>query len=708
MGRAPVVAGSVLFLGGGVWTYLLLPEPFGTRFWSAVALTVLGLVILLGGVAARLIRARRRWVRPLASLPLLGAVALVLLTAAIAVDARVLVFRGPPPRPTAEEWQEDLDYLAERMVAVHPNLDGMVPRARFDSVVAATRAAIPTATEEARLMALFRVVALPNDAHTLPSIFLPAFDLHLLPLQAYAFDDGPYVVRAGRAYRDAVGSRVIAVAGVPIGQLYDAFAPYISAENEYGRLDRWTGFPFADWLAAQGLGGTDRAVVTLERPDGTRYDLTVRTIGLLPFGYWTYAHRVAPTSSPAVSNDRRVAFWYEYDASTESLYFDFNQSRFEWGGDSLGTVLASIGEFLDTHPCERFIVDLRNNGGGDLAAAVAVADFIAGDERLDRRGHLFVLIGRRTFSAGAVGAALLRNTTSAILLGEPTGQGPVFYAGPEIVTLPNSGLPIAISTRQTVGTLSDPPGDRVEPDVAVAYMHDDYFAGRDPVREAALRYEAPSLATAEVDSAALAGYAGRYRYSTHQVAEITLDGARLRLRVDDFLPVSVARLRTTLYPTSENTFVAGVPGLRVTFAARGTVVSAMVLQWDEAERMAVRLPDGHRYPLELLREGAIVEGAAAILRDSSYYASAVPGFEANINGLGYRYLREGRADDAITVFRLNVALFPASANTYDSLGEGYLVLGDTAQALASYRQALALAPDSRNARDVLARLESAP
>jgi tetratricopeptide (TPR) repeat protein len=239
-------------------------------------------------------------------------------------------------------------------------------------------------------------------------------------------------------------------------------------------------------------------------------------------------------------------------------------------------------------------------------------------------------------------------------------------------------------------------------------MHDDYFAGRDPVREAALRYEAPSLATAEVDSAVLAGYAGRYRYSTHQVAEITLDGARLRLRVDDFLPVSVARLRTTLYPTSENTFVAGVPGLRVTFAARGTVVSAMVLQWDEAERMAVRLPDGHRYPVELLREGAIVEGAAAILRDSSYYASAVPGFEANINGLGYRYLREGRADDAITVFRLNVALFPASANTYDSLGEGYLVRGDTAQAIASYRQALALAPDSRNARDVLARLESAP
>jgi hypothetical protein len=509
--RVLALLGLTACFVGGVLTYLLLPEPFGLLFSSSLVLAVIGLVALLGAAGLRLVRSRRRWTRSLALLPLLSAMAVVAAAAAVASDVRVLVFRGLPPHPTAAQWQEDLDYLADRMVALHPNLYGMVSQQRFDSVVAATRAAIPTQTAEATLMALFRVVALPNDAHTFPFLFIPAFDLHPFPLQAYTFDDGPYVVRAGRDYRETIGSRVIAVSGVPIAELYEGFAPYISAENEVGRLDRWTGLPLTEWLAARGLGGTNGAVVTLERPDGTRYDAAVRPVGLLPFGYWAYARQVARTSSPAVSGDRREAFWFEYDEPTESLYFDFNQSLPVWNGDSLRTVLAELDAFLDAHPCDRFIVDLRNNGGGDLGPARDVATFIAGDDRIDRRGRLFVLIGRRTFSAGAVAAALLRNTTTAVLLGEPTGQGSVFYAGPTIVTLPHSRLPIAISTRQTVGTLADEPGDRVAPDVPVPYTHEDFFAGRDPVREAALAHEAPSLATTHLDARTLTALTGRYR-----------------------------------------------------------------------------------------------------------------------------------------------------------------------------------------------------
>jgi hypothetical protein len=701
--RVLALLGLTACFVGGVLTYLLLPEPFGLLFSSSLVLAVIGLVALLGAAGLRLVRSRRRWTRSLALLPLLSAMAVVAAAAAVASDVRVLVFRGLPPHPTAAQWQEDLDYLADRMVALHPNLYGMVSQQRFDSVVAATRAAIPTQTAEATLMALFRVVALPNDAHTFPFLFIPAFDLHPFPLQAYTFDDGPYVVRAGRDYRETIGSRVIAVSGVPIAELYEGFAPYISAENEVGRLDRWTGLPLTEWLAARGLGGTNGAVVTLERPDGTRYDAAVRPVGLLPFGYWAYARQVARTSSPAVSGDRREAFWFEYDEPTESLYFDFNQSLPVWNGDSLRTVLAELDAFLDAHPCDRFIVDLRNNGGGDLGPARDVATFIAGDDRIDRRGRLFVLIGRRTFSAGAVAAALLRNTTTAVLLGEPTGQGSVFYAGPTIVTLPHSRLPIAISTRQTVGTLADEPGDRVAPDVPVPYTHEDFFAGRDPVREAALAHEAPSLATTHLDARTLTALTGRYRYSTHQLAKVTRDGDQLQLEIDDFIPTSLARLRAALYPTSGTTFVAGVPGIRVAFPL-GTGAADMVFEWDDARRVVPRLPDEYQYPLELLLHGAIVDGVAAVLRDSAYYATAVPGFEAGINQLGYRYLRDGATENAIAVFQLNVALFPESANAYDSLGEGYLVRGDTALAITHYRRAVALEPDSRNAREVLARL----
>jgi hypothetical protein len=704
MTRLLTVLGVVMFALGSLLTFFLVPEPFGRAFVASLSLAVLGALLVLATAGLRLLRARRMWIRVSAVVPLSLAVLLTLVTAAVTIDVRTLFFRGLPPNPSAAEWQEDLDYLAAQMAARHPALFSLVPQERFDSVVAATRAAIPTLTEEQILMALFRVVALPNDAHTYPFIFDPVFDLHVFPMQAYWFDDGLYVVRAGRDYRRSVGSRVVAVAGVGIDDVYQGFRPFIAAENEYGRLDRWSGLPFAEWLVAEGLSTSSRAIVTLEHPDRGAYDITVRPVPLAAFGYWTYLRRVENTSSPAVSNDRRKAFRFEYDDDDRALYFDFNQSWSEWGGDTLATVLAELDAFLDTHPCDRFILDLRNNGGGDLRPALDVVRFISGDERIDQRGRLFVLIGRRTFSAGAVTASLMQETTSAILMGEPTGQGPVFFAGPAFITLPHSRLPVAISTRRTVSTLSEHPGDRIAPDVTVGYNHDDFFAGRDPLRAAALAYDASPIATGTPDIATLRRYIGRYGYSPHQVAELTLEGERLVLSVHDYIPSSSAWLRTMLHQTANAQFATEIPGLRVSFDRSAAGAAGARIEWDGMQREAPRLAENYRFPLELLQSGAIDDAVESLLANRAYYATAVPGLEAYVNRLGYDCLGDGRSEEAITLFQLNVALFPESSNTYDSLGEGYLERGDTALAVTNYRRSLDLNPGNDNARGMLRRM----
>ena len=701
MTRLIVVLGLAASAVGAALTAFLITEPFGRAFSLSLWLCVLGLLAALIAVGVRLLHARRPWIRVMASAPLLLTAVVVLTTAVVAVDPRCLFFRGLPPDPSAAEWQEDLEYLADQMVALHPNLFSLVSPERFDSAVAATRAKIPTLSDHQILMELFRVVALPNDAHTYPFIFYPVYDLHFFPIQAYWFDDGPYVVRAGRDYRQTIGSRIVGVSGVPIEELYGRFGPYMSAENEFGRLERWSGLPIAEWLKADGLSQDGRAVVNLERPGGERYDVRVKPIGLAPFGYWTYVRQVERTSSPAVSNDRREGFWFEYDPDTRALYFEFNTPQREWNGDTLTAVLAELDAFLDEHPCDRFIVDLRNNGGGDLVPAIDVADFIAGDERIDRRGRIFVLIGRRTFSAGVSTASMLRNSTNAIFIGEPTGQGPVYFAGPDIVTLPHSRLPVAVSTRQTVSTPLEPPPDRIAPDLYVGYTHDDFVAGRDPLRAAAMAYEAPPIREVRLPVSAFVHHAGRYRYSPHQAAEVTLTEGRLHLAIDDFMSMSTARLRTPLFARSVNIFATAIPGLRISFAERSRGAMNLIVEWEEGQRAIPRLSTNYKFPLELLGEGMIDSGVVAVLADSAHYASAVPGFETEINRLGYRYLRDGHSSDAIAVFQLNVALFPTSANTYDSLGEGYMVHGDTALAIANYRRSLALEPGNDNARRML-------
>jgi CubicO group peptidase (beta-lactamase class C family) len=78
--------------------------------------------------------------------------------------------------------------------------------------------------------------------------------------------------------------------------------------------------------------------------------------------------------------------------------------------------------------------------------------------------------------------------------------------------------------------------------------------------------------------------------------------------------------------------------------------------------------------------------------------------ERALNNRGYGLLAEDKITEAIDVFRLNVYLYPESANTYDSLGEGYMVAGDVALAIENYEKSLALYPNNMNAVEKLKQL----
>ncbi len=83
------------------------------------------------------------------------------------------------------------------------------------------------------------------------------------------------------------------------------------------------------------------------------------------------------------------------------------------------------------------------------------------------------------------------------------------------------------------------------------------------------------------------------------------------------------------------------------------------------------------------------------LRNGNYYWSGV------LNDLGYELLGAGKIDEAVRLFELNVAEYPADPNTYDSLAEGYMKRGDNELAIQYYRRSLALAPGNTNAVSML-------
>jgi CubicO group peptidase (beta-lactamase class C family) len=78
--------------------------------------------------------------------------------------------------------------------------------------------------------------------------------------------------------------------------------------------------------------------------------------------------------------------------------------------------------------------------------------------------------------------------------------------------------------------------------------------------------------------------------------------------------------------------------------------------------------------------------------------------EMELNRVGYQLLQSKKAADAIEIFKLNVEMFPQSANVYDSLGEAYMTHGDKELSIANYKKSLELDPKNTNATARLASL----
>jgi hypothetical protein len=134
----------------------------------------------------------------------------------------------------------------------------------------------------------------------------------------------------------------------------------------------------------------------------------------------------------------------------------------------------------------RIVVDIRQNGGGDNTTHGPLLAAL-GSPAVNRRGRLYVLIGRATFSAAGNFAAELERETGAVFVGEATGGGVDQYGDATTFSLPTLGWNVYVAR---VYTKRGRPNERrlaIEPDVRVALSSADFLAGRDPVLEAALR-----------------------------------------------------------------------------------------------------------------------------------------------------------------------------------------------------------------------------
>jgi len=481
-----------------------------------------------------------------------------------------LAAQGEAP-PGVAGWRADLQVLAKELPARHPAPFRVITAAEWDSAVASLEDRLPTLDQDQTLVSFFQLVALLADAHTTVQPD-PARPLHYYPVELYSFEDGLFVRRADSAHAALVGTRVLRFGNTTPDEALRRVATIIPHENDWW-VRAWGPF----WLTAvevvHGLGlasDPSRLTLTVER-DGKQETVALAPAGAMAHGdggavdmsHWV-SMRAAPP--PLFDQQRDRLFWWTWLPDVRTLYVSLRgvvpapnsaTNRSQWN---------QVFALADSLRPARTVLDIRENLGGNGGLNRYPVQQILRRPWLDQPDRLFVIIGRRTFSAGQQFANLLEAWTQATFVGEPTGQQPSQYGDHRPLVLPNSHLTVQIST---VFHQAPDEFDRrafVPPAVFTPLTADAYRRGEDPAMAAVLAWTAgPEVADAFASAVARGDSAGAEqllrsaqgatanRYRSLE-AEINALGYRLLGAGSVTQAVTVLRINTRVYPNSANAF----------------------------------------------------------------------------------------------------------------------------------------------------------
>jgi hypothetical protein len=405
---------------------------------------------------------------------------------------------GGSPSPVASEateaaarirgWSDDIDLLVETREKVHPDPWRGIARADWIAAADAVKAQLPEIDDNEALADLVRLAAMPSwngrDGHTGIFPFIPDSGTHEYPVRWWRFPEGLVITAARAPYEDLVGSRVVAINGHSTADVLALVEPLAPRDNPSNLLAYGPLYLRVSELLA-GLGVIDAegpATLSLVGRDGVARDVAITPRSAADDVAWNSGqpHRLPPTADALWLQQQSTTLWWTYLADSRTLYVQYN--AVEGGIDEIASEILARAKRPDV---DRVVVDIRNNGGGDNRTMTRFEEDLR-DPAIDRPGRFFILFGRTTFSAGANFATDLDATSNAIFVGEPLGGSPNLYADVRPTRLPYSGQAYYVATHYIRRTTDDDPRITIEPDIAMPMTAADYFAGRDPVLQAAI------------------------------------------------------------------------------------------------------------------------------------------------------------------------------------------------------------------------------
>lgn len=398
---------------------------------------------------------------------------------------------------TTAQWQEDLDFLQATVHEEYSFLFKKISANDFDAQVASLRATIPELEAHEIMVGFARLIASFEYGHTVLGYWEGKVPFHELPLVLYHFDDGVYLQGVHRKYANLAGARLLEIEGIPIERALELIRPVVPAENEmFVKAYGIHYLTYPEFLHSQKIIPENKKsiVLTLEK-QGKVFKETIEAVpserfprryGMVVPGEEWIESRDTTTTPLYLKNLERISY-YEYLPTEKVLYVRQSQIMDDEQAD-IPTFFGEVFEFVEQNEVEKFILDLRLNGGGNNYKNKPIVTGVIETEQINQPGKFMVIIGRRTFSACQNLVNELSTYTNAVFVGEPTAENINFYGDNRPVTLPNSGLNAYMSFAWWQDKPQWENGPWLAPHLATGMTFEQYRSNADPALEAALSF----------------------------------------------------------------------------------------------------------------------------------------------------------------------------------------------------------------------------
>jgi hypothetical protein len=418
-------------------------------------------------------------------------------------DARFRKIVGLPDTATMtrdEGWRYDLALLAREVKRTGYSPFRFVSREEFDAAVKRLHDSIPHLTDVQIVIEMMKLLRTVGDGHTgvLGAPGRPEF-AHALPVQLYLFQEGLYIIAADPKYRELLGAEVLRLGDHTVPQVMGALDPLVSRDNDlwpaqmspyrmrHPALLKGLGLIDDDKqvsLRVRGLDGQQRTVTVAA--DSTAPDIW----NVLPHPkHWVSLPQTLKQPVPLYLKNMGTHYWFEHLPQAKVVYCQYNRVL-DAGGETLAEFSDRLFQFIHAHDVAKLVIDLRWNNGGNTYLNEPFLHELIGSAKVNRRGKLFVIIGRRTFSAAQNAASLFERHTEATFVGEPTGSSPNFVGEEPTFTLPYSKILANVSDLYWQSGWPMDHRKWIAPHVYVPPTFAAYRANRDPAMEVILAYPA--------------------------------------------------------------------------------------------------------------------------------------------------------------------------------------------------------------------------